>query len=403
MNWNELASDRIQRLKPSATLSLAQKVRDLKAEGKDIISLTVGEPDFNTPIHIKNAGVEAIRNNFTHYPPVPGTPELREAAAKHFREVYALEDVVAENIVVSNGAKHTLNNIFQCLINPGDEVIIPAPYWVSYVSIVKLAGGTPVVLDTSTETNLKISPEQLEKAITPKMKGFLFGTPGNPSGVVYTEKEIRALGKVLAKHENIFIVADDIYGMLTFDEPHFCIARIPELKERTIVVNGLSKAFSMTGWRVGFMAAPVEVAKLCEKLQGQMTSGICSIAQKAAFAALHFNLSSVYRMQAEFQRRRDLLMKIVDEKLPKLTYIKPEGAFYLFPDVSAYFGSKTADGETIANDVQLCEYLLEEAGVALVPGSAFGNDKHVRISFATDIETLQQAVDRMQKALEKLQ
>lgn len=402
INWNEIASDRINLLEPSATITLAKQVRELKESGKDIISLTLGEPDFDTPNHIKNAGVEAIRNDFTHYPPVPGYGELREAVAQHFDDVYKLDYLEADNIVISNGAKQSLYNVFQCLINPGDEVIIPAPYWVSYVSFVKLAGGHPVILKTSNESNLKITPSQLEAAISSKTKGFLFGTPSNPSGVMYTEEEIRALGEVIAKHEDMFVVADDIYGMLTFDEAHFSIGRIDALKDRTITINGLSKAFAMTGWRVGFMAAPVEVAKMCEKLQGQTTSGVCSIAQKAAYSAVSTNLSTVWRMQGEFQRRRDFLMDWVDEHLPALKYTKPEGAFYLFPDVTAYIGKKQPNETTIDDDLAFCQFLVDEAGVALVPGSAFGTDNHVRISFATDVDTLKRAMERIKVALKQL-
>lgn len=396
-----IGSQRIRSLAPSATIATAKRVRELQAEGRDILSLTLGEPDFNTPVHIKNAGVEAIRANATHYPPVAGLPELRQAAADYLRANFSLP-YAADNIVVSTGAKQSLYNVFQCLLDPGDEVLLPAPYWVSYASQVELAGARVTALETTLANGLKLQPEQLAAALTPETRMFVFNSPVNPTGAVYAPNEVAALVEVLAQHPQLWIVTDDIYAELTFGVEHRSLGSFPEIFDRTITITGVAKAFAMTGWRVGIMAAPVEVAKLCEKLQGQVTSGTCSIAQHAALAAYQSNLVSVQRMRSEFLRRRDLLLELFAEQLPRFVVPPPEGAFYFFPDVSAYFGSTTPDGSVLQSGEDFALFLLDHAGVAVVPGEAFGAANHIRISFATSTKELRAAVARMAKALETL-
>lgn len=396
-----IGSKRINNVAPSATIATAKKVRELRAEGKDVISLSLGEPDFLTPLHIKNAGVEAIRANFTNYPPVAGIPELREATARMFREQHQLE-YSPEQVLVSTGAKQSLYNLMMCLLDPGDEVIVPAPYWVSYLSMIELAGGKAKIVKTGTDQGYKISPEQLEKAITDKTRIFLLNSPGNPSGMIYTQKEQQALAEVLKAHPEVWVISDEIYSLLTFDEPHFSFARLEGMYDRTITVNGVSKAFAMTGWRIGVMAGPQELINLCERFQGQVTSGANAMAQKAAAEALGQNLSTVFRMCQEYQRRRDLLLELFGKELPKFVIPKPEGAFYLYPDVSFYLGKKTPAGKALKTAEDFALYLIEEAQVATVSGEAFGTDKHIRISYATSTELLKEAVNRMKAAVDKL-
>jgi len=396
-----IGSQRIQDLAPSATIAMANRVRELRAEGKDIISLTLGEPDFDTPIHIKNAGVEAIRANFTHYPPVAGIPELRQAACDFLCGYYG-QSWQPEHIVVSTGAKQSLFNLFQVLCGAGDEVILPAPFWVSYRSIIELAGGVPHIVQTTTEQHYKITPEQLEAAITSKTRAFLLNSPGNPSGSVYTRDELEALAAVLRQNPHVWVVSDEIYSLLTYDDEHISFSTLEGMSERTICITGVSKAFSMTGWRIGIMAAPLEVAKLCEKYQGQVTSGANAMAQKAAVVAFSNNLSTVYRMRTNLRRRRDNGLAAFAASIPDWKLPVPQGAFYFYPDVSAHFGRKTPTGNTIADAKDLTLYLIDEAGVAAVPGDAFGTDRHLRFSYAISSRVFSDAVTRMAEALARL-
>ncbi len=397
-----ILSDRVIGLSESETLAMTRKSRELKAEGFDVINLSIGEPDFNTPVQIKNAGKSAINENKTHYPPVPGYPELRKAIAGKFKKENEL-DFLPEQIVVSAGAKQSIANAILCLLNPGDEIIVPVPYWVSYRELIKLAGGVPVYVPTSIETNFKITPEQLEKAITPKTKLFIFSSPCNPSGTVYSKEELKALADVFAKHENIHIISDEIYEYINFVGKHESIAQFDKIKDRVIVINGVSKGFAMTGWRVGFMGATKEIAKACDKMQGQITSGTCSISQYAAIEALNGNPETAAEfeiMKAAFLERRDLVLSLLND-IPGMKTNVPQGAFYVFPDISYYFGK--SDGENVINDSNdLCMYLLNKANVALVPGSAFGDPNCIRLSYAASNDTLIEAIDRIKKALAKL-
>lgn len=389
-------SDRINNLSTSQTLAMAAKARELKAQGIDIISLSLGEPDFNTPDFIKEAAKKAIEDNYSTYTPVDGYADLKEAICKKFKRDNNLEYQPA-NIVVSTGAKQSLYNIAQVMLNDGDEVILPAPYWVSYFEIIKLSGGIPVEVPTSVDTDFKITPEQLEAAITPKTKMIWFSSPCNPSGSVYNREELTALAKVLEKYPNIFVVSDEIYEHINFSGTFCSIGSIPGMFERTITVNGVAKAFAMTGWRIGYIGAPEFIAKACTKMQGQVTSGANSIAQRATIAAVEADPSVLNDMVAAFKNRRDLVVRLM-KQIPGLKLNIPEGAFYVFPDVSSFFG-KTLRGKTINNAEDFSMYLLAEANVATVTGDAFGNPDCLRLSYATSEEQLIEAIKRIKEAL----
>ena len=375
---------------------MAALARELKAQGKDIISLSLGEPDFNTPDFIKEAAKKAIDENYSTYSPVDGYLELKEAICRKFKRDNNLEYNPA-NIVVSTGAKQSLYNIAQVMLNDGDEVILPAPYWVSYFEIIKLSGGIPIEVPTSVETDFKMTAEQLEKAITPKTKMMWFSSPCNPSGSVYNREELTAIGKVLEKHPNIYIVSDEIYEHINFSGTFCSIGSIPGLFERTITVNGVAKAFAMTGWRIGYIGAPEFIAKACTKMQGQVTSGANSIAQRATITAVDADPKVLNEMVTAFKNRRDLVVSLA-AAIPGLKTTIPDGAFYLFPDVSFYFG-KTLGGKLINNADDLSMYLLSEANVATVTGDAFGNPNCIRISYATSEELLTEAFKRIKEAL----
>jgi len=393
---NNLLSDRINNLSTSQTLAMAALARELKAQGKDIISLSLGEPDFNTPDFIKEAAKKAIDDNYSTYSPVDGYVELKEAICRKFKRDNNLEYNPA-NIVVSTGAKQSLYNIAQVMLNDGDEVILPAPYWVSYYEIIKLSGGVPVEVPTSVETDFKITAEQLEKAITPKTKMMWFSSPCNPSGSVYNREELTAIGKVLEKYPNIYIVSDEIYEHINFSGTFCSIGSIPGLFERTITVNGVAKAFAMTGWRIGYIGAPEFIAKACTKMQGQVTSGANSIAQRATITAVDADPKVLNEMVTAFKNRRDLVVSLA-AAIPGLKTTIPDGAFYLFPDVSSYFG-KTLRGKLINNADDFSMYLLSEANVATVTGDAFGNPNCIRLSYATSEELLTEAFKRIKEAL----
>jgi aspartate aminotransferase len=389
-------SDRINNLSTSQTLAMAALARELKAQGKDIISLSLGEPDFNTPDFIKEAAKKAIDENYSTYTPVDGYVELKEAICKKFKRDNDL-DYKPANIVVSTGAKQSLYNIAQVMLNEGDEVILPAPYWVSYFEIVKLSGGIPVEVETSIENDFKITPEQLEKAITPKTKMIWYSSPCNPSGSVYSREELTALAKVLEKHPNIYVVSDEIYEHINFSGTFCSIGSIPGMLEKTITVNGVAKAFAMTGWRIGYIGAPEFIAKACTKIQGQVTSGANSIAQRATIEAVEADPKVLNYMVEAFHKRRDLVVGLIKE-IPGLKINVPEGAFYVFPDVSDFFG-KTLKGTKIENASDFSMYLLSEANVATVTGEAFGNPNCIRFSYATSEELLIEALRRIKEAL----
>ncbi|MBF6640625.1 pyridoxal phosphate-dependent aminotransferase [Flavobacterium sp. J49] len=391
-----ILSDRINNLSTSQTLAMAALARELKAQGKDIISLSLGEPDFNTPDFIKEAAKKAIDENYSTYTPVDGYGELKEAICRKFKRDNNL-DYKPANIVVSTGAKQSLYNVAQVMLNDGDEVILPAPYWVSYYEIIKLSGGVPVEVPTSVESDFKMTAEQLEKAITPKTKMMWFSSPCNPSGSVYNREELEAIGKVLEKYPNIYIVSDEIYEHINFSGTFCSIATIPGLFDRTITVNGVAKAFAMTGWRIGYIGAPEFIAKACTKMQGQVTSGANSIAQRATITAVDANPSVLNDMVSAFKNRRNLVVELAKE-IPGFKINVPEGAFYLFPDVSAYFG-QTLRGKLIANADDFSMYLLSEANVATVTGDAFGNPNCIRLSYATSEELLTEAFKRIKEAL----
>ncbi len=393
---NHLLSDRINSLEVSQTLAMAAKVRELKVQGKDIISLSLGEPDFNTPDFVKQAAIQAIHDNYSTYTPVEGYLELREAISKKFKRDNNLEYTPSQ-IVVSTGAKQSIYNVVQVLLNPGDECILPAPYWVSYAEIVKMADGVPVVVSTSVDSNFKMTPSELEAAITPKTKMILFSSPCNPSGSVYSREELTALAEVLQKYPNIFVVSDEIYEHINFTGDYCSMAAVDGMYERTITVNGVSKAFAMTGWRIGYIGAPEYIAKACAKMQGQITSGANSIAQRATIAAVLADPKEIGYMVKEFHKRRDLVISLLKE-IPNFKITVPEGAFYAFPDVSWYFG-KTLRGKQINNVEDLVFYILEEANVAMVTGSAFGDSNCVRLSYAASEAELREALRRVKEAL----
>lgn len=392
-------SDRIKRMAASQTLAMSQKSSELRAAGVDVINLSVGEPDFNTPDHIKAAAKKAVDDNYTRYPPVPGYMDLREAIAKKLKQENGLDFSPAQ-VVVSGGAKQSLSNIILSCINPGDEVIIPVPAWVSYIEMVKLAGGVNVLVPAGVEQDFKITPQQLEDAITERTRMILLCSPSNPSGSVYSREELEAIVAVLARHPEITVLADEIYEHINYTGSFTSLGSFPEIAGRTVIVNGVSKAYAMTGWRVGFMAGPVEVAKAVTKLQGQTTSGISSIAQRAALAAYEGSQDCVAEMREAFRRRRDLVVRLARE-IPGLKVNEPQGAFYLFPGVSAYLGKRFGE-RVIADDNDLCMYLLEEAHVATVSGSAFCLPGYIRLSYAASDEALAEAMRRIGEALGKL-
>jgi aspartate aminotransferase len=394
-----LLSQRVIDLHESQTLEMAAKARELEAKGFDVIKLSLGEPDFNTPDHIKAAAKKAIDDNFSFYTPVPAILDLRKAIAEKLNRDNQL-DMKAENIVVSTGAKQALINAILALVNPGDEVIVFAPYWVSYIPMIQLAEGKAVIVNGKIENGFKVSPDDLKKAITPKTKAVLYSSPSNPTGTVYTKEELKAFADIIAPHENIYIIADEIYEYITFEGNYWSIGAFENVKNRTVTVNGFSKGYAMTGWRVGYVAAPKEIADACNKIQGQFTSATCSIAQKAALAAVTGGTESIQVMKEAYLRRRDLVLNLIKE-IPAIKTYVPQGAFYLFPDVSAYFGK--SDGETtIRTSNDLCMYLLNKAHVALVDGEGFGAAECIRISFAASDESLKEAIRRIKEALDKL-
>jgi len=391
-------SDRLQRLAPSATLAMSQKSSEMKAQGIDVINMSVGEPDFNTPDHIKQAAKLAIDENYSRYSPVPGYPDLRQAIARKLERENQLHYTPAE-ILVSNGAKQSVCNTVLALVNPGDEVIIPAPYWVSYPQMVLLAGGNPVIVEAGFEQNFKMTPTQLEAAITPKTRLLILCSPSNPTGSVYSKDELEGLAKVILAHDNLFVLADEIYEHINYIGKHQSIAQFPGMKERSIIVNGVSKAYAMTGWRIGYIAAPEWIVKGCNKLQGQYTSGPCSVSQKAAEFAYTSSQECVEEMRQAFERRRDLIVKLAKD-IPGLEVNVPEGAFYLFPKCSSFFGKKSAvDGFPVNNSTDFAMYLLEKGHVATVGGDAFGDPDCFRMSYATSDENIVEAMRRIKDVL----
>ena len=392
-------SARLNRLSPSETLAMSQKSSELKAQGIDIINMSVGEPDFNTPDHIKEAAKQAIDENYSRYSPVAGYPVLRNAIVEKLKKENGLEYTAAQ-ISCANGAKQSVCNTIMALVNAGDEVIIPAPYWVSYPEMVKLADGTPVSVAAGIEQDFKITPAQLEAAITPKTKLLILCSPSNPTGSVYSREELAGLAAVLAKHPQVYVIADEIYEHINYIGKHESIAQFPEIKDRVVIVNGVSKAYAMTGWRIGFIAGPEWIVKAVNKLQGQYTSGPCSVSQKAAEAAYTGTQQPVEEMRQAFQRRRDLIVKLAKE-IPGLEVNNPEGAFYLFPKCSSYFGKANGD-RVITNAADLAMYLLEVGHVACVGGAAFGAPECIRMSYATSDENIIEAMRRIKEALAAL-
>ena len=398
----EILSNRILNMAESETLAMTAKARELKAQGKDVISLSIGEPDFNTPDTVKEAAKKAIDDNFTHYPPVPGYADLKEAICKKFKRDNNL-DFKPEQVVVSTGGKQCIYQIVQCLVNPGDEVIIPTPFWVSYKEIVRFAEGKCVYVKTSIENDFKVTPAQLEAAITPRTKLIMFSSPSNPTGMLYTKEELKGIAEVVARHENIFVMSDEIYEHINFVGKHESIAQFPEIKDRVVTVNGVAKGFAMTGWRIGFIGAPTVIAKACNKLQGQVTSATCSIAQKATVRAMEMDPATsedIINMRNIFRQRRDMVYKLLCD-IPGLKVRMPQGAFYFFPDVSSYYG-KSFNGKKIENSTDMAFYLLNEANVATVMGSAFGDDDCIRLSYATSEDLLKEALRRIKEALANL-
>jgi aspartate aminotransferase len=390
-------SDRLAALSPSETLAMSQKSQELKAQGIDVINLSVGEPDFTTPEHIKNAAKQAIDDNFSFYSPVPGYLPLRKAIVEKLKKENGL-DYTPEQIVCSNGAKQSVCNAILCLVNKGDEVIVPAPYWVSYVEMVKLAEGTNVVVSAGIDQDFKITPAQLEAAITPKTKLLILCSPSNPTGSVYSREELKGLADVLAKYPNVVVLADEIYEHINYVGKHESIAQFEEIRDRVVIVNGVSKGYAMTGWRLGWIAAPLWIAKACNKLQGQYTSGPCSIAQKAAEAAYTGDQSCVAEMRKAFERRKNLVVKLAQE-IDGFKVNVPDGAFYIFPECDSFFGKKAPNGEVIKDAADLAMYLLTEGHVACVGGGAFGAPNCIRMSYATSDENIVEAFKRIKDAL----
>lgn len=393
-------SDRVKYLTESATLAMTRLSRELTAQGLDVINLSIGEPDFDTPTFVKEAAKKAIDDNWTHYPPVPGYADLREAVSLKLKRDNNL-DYTPEQIVVSTGAKQALTNVMLSLVNPGEEVIVPTPFWVSYSELIKLAEGRAVYINASLENRFKITPQQLEEAITEKTKLVMFNSPNNPTGSVYSREELEEIAKVLERHPHVYVIADEIYEYITFGIAHYSLATFSSIKDRIIIINGVSKGYAMTGWRLGYSVSSLEIAKACNKIQGQITSGTCSITQRAALAALLKGPNEnpeLVSMVEIFRKRRDLLGSLLKE-IPGFKVDIPDGAFYIFPDISELFGKTMANGTVINNDDELCMYLLKEAQVALVSGSSFGNPKCIRFSYATSDERLIEAVKRIKKAL----
>lgn len=398
----EFLSKRVSEMAESETLAMTRIARELKAQGMDVISLSIGEPDFDTPDSVKESAKKAIDDNWTHYSPVPGYLDLREAIVEKLKRDNNL-DYTPEQIVVSTGAKQSIANAVLSLVNPGDEVIIPTPFWVSYKEIVRLAEGTSVYVRCTIENNFKVTPEQLEEAITPKTKLIMFSSPSNPTGMLYSKDEMEGIAKVLERHPHIFVIADEIYEHINFEGKHQSLAQFKSIKEQVITINGVSKGFAMTGWRIGYIAAPLAIAKACDKIQGQFTSGTCSIAQKASVTAMKIDPTTdadILNMRKIFKERRDIMFALLKE-IPNIKVNLPQGAFYFFPDVKYFYGKKY-DKYTINDGNDLCFYLLYEAKVALVPGAAFGDPDCIRFSYATSTEVLIEAVRRIKEALAKL-
>ncbi|MGB6084459.1 pyridoxal phosphate-dependent aminotransferase [Moheibacter sp.] len=390
-------SSKLQMLQPPATIAMTQKARDLKQQGNDVISLSIGEPDFDTPDFIKEAAKQAIDQNYSHYPPIAGYPELREAIARKFKRDNNIEYKPSQ-IVVSTGAKQSIYNVFQCILNEGDEVLIPVPYWVTYADIVRLAGGTPVIIQTTIEEDFKANAAKLESYITAKTKALIYSSPCNPSGSVYLNTELKEIAAIAQKHD-LIIISDEIYEHIVYGEKAVSIASFPEAYDRTVTINGLSKAYAMTGWRIGYIGAPEWIAKACETLQSQITSGANSIAQRAAIVALDADLSETHYMVEAFEKRKNLMMEKAAE-IPAFKVSEPKGAFYLFPDVSATFG-KTYRGKLIKDADDLAMFLLEEVHVSTVSGTAFGMDNCLRISFAASEKQLEEAMNRIKDVLQE--
>ena len=396
-----MISDRVLNMEESATLKMAGLAWQLKSEGKDIISLSLGEPDFDTPDFVKKAAIDAINNNFTHYPPVPGYPELKNAISHKFQRDNKLKYDAAQ-IVVSTGAKHSLMNLVLATVNPGEKVLLPAPYWVSYMAMVEFAEGKPIVVETDIKSDFKITPELLESYIDDECKMFIFSNPCNPSGSVYSESELRALANVFEKYPKCIIVADEIYELINFDDnkPSFSMGCIDSIKDRAVTVNGVAKGFAMTGWRIGYIGAPLEIAKACTKLQGQFTSGANTIAQMATISALEEDPKNLQDMKKVFKKRRDLIVGLL-KKIPGLEVNTPEGAFYVFPEISSFFGKKS--GDIVINTADdLCMFILEDSLVAMTGGAAFGCPNNIRLSYASSDDKLIEAVARIEKSLAKL-
>ncbi|GAB4451752.1 MAG: pyridoxal phosphate-dependent aminotransferase [Bacteroidales bacterium] len=399
INPMDLLADRVKALSESQTLAMTQKSRELKAQGIDVINLSIGEPDFTVPQHIKEAAKKAIDDNYSYYPPVAGYEDLRKAIVAKFKRDNNLE-FKTEQIVVSNGAKHSIMNVILSLVNAGDEVIIPAPYWVSYIEMIRLARGKAVVINSSIENDFKVTPEQIENAITEKTKIFLYSSPSNPTGSLYTKEELKAFAQVFAQHKQVMVVSDEIYEHINFVGHHESIAQFDEIKDQVVVVNGVSKGYAMPGYRIGYLAAPSWLAKAIIKIQGQMTSSPSSIAQMAALAGLTHDNSTIYAMRDVFRHRRDLILSLLKE-IPAMKTNVPEGAFYIFADIRSYIG-KTNGDITINDDNELCLYLLNDAHVALVGGSAFGSPGYIRFSYATSDENIIESVKRIKASLGKL-
>ncbi|HRB54077.1 MAG TPA: pyridoxal phosphate-dependent aminotransferase [Bacteroidia bacterium] len=392
-------ADRIERLHESQTIAMARLSRELQDQGHNIISLSLAEPDFDTPKYIGDAAKKAIDDGFTKYPPISGYADVREAISQKLKRENNL-DYKASQIVVSTGAKQCIANAVLCCVNPGDEVLVPTPYWVSYSQIIQLAGGVPIYLNTTIDSDFKVTPQQVEKAITSKTRMFIFSSPCNPTGTVYSHDELKALAAVFAKHENIFVLSDEIYEYINFVGKHHSIASFEELKNQVIIINGVSKGYAMTGWRIGYMAAPQDVATACDKMQGQFTSAASSIAQKAAKAAISISTPDRDMMVETFRKRRDLVLNLMKD-IPGWKTNTPEGAFYVFPDISYYFGK--TDGSTVINNPEdMCMYLLKDAKVALVTGEAFGDNQCIRFSYATSDKLLTEAIARIKVSLAKL-
>lgn len=392
-------SERLNRLSPSATLAMSQRSNELKAQGVDVINMSVGEPDFNTPDHIKEAAIRAVQENYSRYSPVPGYPALKQAIVNKLKNENGL-DYAPSQILCSNGAKQSVCNVIMAIVDKGDEVIIPAPYWVSYPQMVKLADGEPVYIEATIEQDFKITPEQLEAAITPRTRAIILCSPSNPTGSVYTREELEALKNVLLKHERVIIIADEIYEHISYMGSHASMAQFDDIKDRVVVINGVSKAYAMTGWRIGFIAAPEWIVKGCNKLQGQYTSGPCSVSQKAAEEAFAGPQECVEEMRQAFERRRDLIVNLAKE-IPGLEVNCPQGAFYLFPKCSSFFGKRCGD-RVIQTSTDLAMYLLEEGHVATVGGDDFGSPECFRMSYATSDENIIEAMRRIREALARL-